>query len=246
MILKNEERTKLDPFYLTPNDHKGTFITVEGIDGSGKTTVVEGLSEHYEKKGHSVTVIREPGGTPVGEEIRRIFKNPDYELSETQRLLIIQFSRLQLLPVIEKALNAGHIVIADRFFHSTFAMQYWAGDCDKDLFDHLTRDVAERVKPDISIYLNLSLETRNGRPLVKHSEPDSYDQRDDTYFEKVQEGFLVLETLYEEQFQSVVIHKNMPPEDVLKQVCSITDPVVKDRLPKESQGFFKKLVNKFQ
>src|SRR2546430_14966389 len=108
---------------------KGLFITFEGTEGSGKSTQISLLAEHLRSLGHSVRTIREPGGTPIGEEIRHTLKHSAQNQAMTweAELLLMNASRAQLVrEVIRPALVAGEVVVCDRFYDSTTAYQgHW-------------------------------------------------------------------------------------------------------------------------
>src|SRR5580704_16142382 len=105
---------------------KGLFITFEGTEGSGKTTQIAALAERLRALGHTVRVLREPGGTPIGEEIRHTLKHSEANQNMTPEteLLLMNASRAQLVrEIIQPALAAGEIVLCDRFYDSTIAYQ---------------------------------------------------------------------------------------------------------------------------
>src|SRR5512138_2589427 len=105
---------------------KGRFITFEGTEGSGKTTQISLLAQRLRRMGHTVRTLREPGGTPIGEEIRHTLKHShaNQAMTPETELLLMNASRAQLVrEVIRPALNAGGIVLCDRFYDSTTAYQ---------------------------------------------------------------------------------------------------------------------------
>src|SRR5438034_7566016 len=114
---------------------KGIFITFEGTEGSGKTTQISLLAEHLRSTGHAVRTIREPGGTPIGEEIRHTLKHSadNQAMTWEAELLLMNASRAQLVrEVIRPALLAGELVLSDRFYDSTTAYQAYGRQLDLD------------------------------------------------------------------------------------------------------------------
>ena len=192
-----EDNTNLTKEYHLDHPYPGTFIVLEGIDGSGKTTLCKKITEDLENEGHTVITVREPGGTRLGEHIREAYKDSSFEISEDVRLLLLYASRLALMEeTILPALKAGHVVIADRYFYSTFAMQYWAGKCDEKLFFSLNEKVVTEANPDYVFFLDISLETRRERLKERVEEKDAFDLRSDDYHQKVLEGYRALHSMY--------------------------------------------------
>ena len=123
---------------------KGLFITFEGTEGSGKTTQISLLAERLRSMGHSVRTLREPGGTPIGEEIRHTLKHSpaNHAMTAEAELLLMNASRAQLVrEVIRPALAAGEIVLCDRFYDSTTAYQGYGRQLDLQMVKHII-DVA--------------------------------------------------------------------------------------------------------
>lgn len=143
---------------------RGIFITLEGIDGAGKTTQYRLLIRHLKRLGHAVCATREPGGTPVGERIRRILvrKGPvrdhrdERDLSPRAELLLMYAARAQLLEeVIRPALARGQIVISDRFNDASRAYQGYGRGLGVETVHSLDRIICGRTRPDLTIILDL-------------------------------------------------------------------------------------------
>src|ERR1700689_1404526 len=118
----------------------GVFITLEGVEGSGKTTQAAILGEALRKGGHSVTVTHEPGGTRAGEAIRAIFLDPAVSLHAAAELLLVLADRAQhVREKLKPALAAGEIVLSDRYSDSTTAYQGYGRGLDLKLLDDLNR-----------------------------------------------------------------------------------------------------------
>lgn len=187
----------------------GLFITFEGTECSGKSTQIKILSERLVSAGFNVVCVREPGGTPIGEEIRHILKHSinGSEMTPETELLLMNASRAQIVrQVIRPALAAGKIVLSDRFYDSTTAYQGFGRGLNlEDVFRIIDFAVGE-TKPDLTILLDLplqeSLRRRQQRDIQSHSSalekcgenqkhtlPDRFEDSDIEFFKRVHEGF---------------------------------------------------------
>lgn len=139
---------------------RGWFITFEGIDGSGKSTQVELLSEYLDRNSIDHIVVREPGGTDVGERIRDILLSKDMDMSARAEFLLYSASRANLTEkIIIPALNEGKIVISDRFFDSSTAYQGFGRGIDIDSIKMINRFATFGLKPDVTFIIDISVET---------------------------------------------------------------------------------------
>ena len=192
---------------------RGLFITIEGIDGSGKTTHVERLSAVLEERGCTVIQLREPGGTDIGESIRGILlsrKNGGMT-SETE-LLLFEAVRAQLVrDVIEPALAAGKIVLSDRFMDSTVAYQGYGRGMDLDLINRLNAFAVGSCRPDLTILLDVEPLEAAGR-VHKRSVSDRMDDAGLTFMERTRAGYLAIA---EKEPQRVRVLSALPPKDEL-------------------------------
>lgn len=139
------------------NGERGIFLTFEGIDGSGKTTQAHRLAHALEAAGMEVILLREPGGTPIGERIRAILLDPrSDEMADECELLLMNASRAQLVrQVIQPSLERGAIVVSDRFFDSTFAYQYGGRGVDRDVTLSCNLLGSCGLVPDLTFLLDL-------------------------------------------------------------------------------------------
>jgi dTMP kinase len=139
---------------------KGLFITFEGTEGSGKSTQVPLLVERLREWGHAVRIFREPGGTPIGEEIRHTLKHSHANAAMTAEteLLLMNASRAQLVrEVIRPALSRGEIIICDRFYDSTTAYQGYGRQLDLATVRHVIDLAVGHTRPDLTLLLRLPL-----------------------------------------------------------------------------------------
>jgi len=177
---------------------KGLFITLEGPDGCGKSTQAVLLSEHLKKGGHQVVLTREPGGTPLAEEIRRVILTPDKEvLDPLAETLLYTAARVQhVTTVIRPALEAGKIVLCERFIDSTLAYQGYGLGRDLELIRKLNQMAVGSLQPDLTVLFDLEVllcsERVLQRNLGKQSLSDRIEARGSGFQEKVRQGFLEL------------------------------------------------------
>ena len=172
--------------------NRGLFITFEGIDGCGKTTQIELLREFLDSKGIANTVIREPGGTEVGEKIRQLLldkKNSD--MTSLTELLLFEAARAQIVEEkIKPALDDGICVICDRFYDSSLAYQGVARGMGTDIVKMLNNVAVAGVDPDITFFLDISVEESIARRKSRGDESDRIESAGDSFIEKVRQGYL--------------------------------------------------------
>jgi dTMP kinase len=175
---------------------KGLFISFEGTEGSGKSTQVSLLAEHLRFQGYTVRTIREPGGTPIGEEIRHTLKHSaDNEaMTAETELLLMNASRAQLVrEVIRPALEAGEIVICDRFYHSTIAYQGYGRQLDLNMVNAIIDVAVGDTRPDIALLFVVQHEITSDRLLKRQSTlpfmRDRIEEADRSFFERVARGY---------------------------------------------------------
>ena len=138
---------------------KGTFITVEGPDGAGKTTQLQLLNDVLKEKGYNVMMTREPGGTRVGNEIRSLILNPDFEeMKEMTEILLYAASRAQHVEeLIRPALEAGTIILCDRFVDASLAYQGYGLGHPIDLVRHINDSATGGLAPDRTYLFDLTV-----------------------------------------------------------------------------------------
>ncbi len=166
------------------------FITFEGLDGSGKTTHLRRVFEWFEVEGIDARMTHEPGGTPVGEEIRRVFKDRRAVIDGvTELLLVFASRRLHLKEVIEPALAAGNHVLCDRFTDSSYAYQGSGRGLPFETIDRIDEIATGRRRPDVTLLFDLEPETARGRGSDRGG-ADRLDAEVLAFYERVRRGFL--------------------------------------------------------
>jgi dTMP kinase len=145
---------------------KGFFITFEGTEGSGKSTHIQLLAERLRADGRIVRVLREPGGTPIGEEVRHTLKHSEQNQAMTAEaeLLLMNASRAQLVrEVIRPALASGDLVLCDRFYDSTIAYQGYGRQLDSDVVRTIIAFAVGPTRPSLTILLTVPIEVSEAR-----------------------------------------------------------------------------------
>jgi dTMP kinase len=169
----------------------GRFIVVEGLEGAGKTTAIQTIRQFIESIPRPVIVTREPGGTQIGEELRRLIKKTmqNEVLEARSELLLMYAARVQLVEqVIKPALNRGDWVIADRFELSTYAYQGGGRGISTAIIDNLSTICLGTFKPDLIVFLDISPEQGLQR-VKKRGEFDRIEQETPIFFNNVYEGY---------------------------------------------------------
>lgn len=169
---------------------KGLFISFEGGEGAGKTTQIQRLRERLTGMGRKVVTTREPGGTAGAEAIRKLLVEGEaYQWdSQTEAMLHFAARREHVLKVVAPALADGAIVISDRFFDSTYAYQGHGQGLDKAVIDAIRTQAIGDLKPDLTILLELPVETGLNRATVQQR----YERMGPAFHEKLRQGFLAM------------------------------------------------------
>ncbi|TCK09047.1 dTMP kinase [Marinobacterium mangrovicola] len=169
----------------------GYFITLEGIEGVGKTTNLNYVREKLEQRGIEVVVTREPGGTPLGEQIRELLLTPrDESIANMAELLMVFAARAQHLEsVIVPALERGAWVLCDRFTDATFAYQGGGRQLDAEPVALLEKLVQGRCRPNLTLLLDLPVETGLARARAR-GKPDRIESEKHAFFERVRAAYL--------------------------------------------------------
>ena len=171
----------------------GVFITFEGIEGSGKSTIVQQVAGRLRTQGRDVVVTREPGGTAIGEEVRHILLSPANEsMAPLTELLLYAASRAQhVAEVIQPALAAGRWVLCDRYADATEAYQGAARRLPPATIKQLRAIATQGVEPQLTILLDLPVETGFAR-LTQRGATDRLERETAAFHERVRSGYLQL------------------------------------------------------
>jgi len=210
---------------------KAPFITFEGTEGCGKSTQIELLRGQISQLGYRVRVFREPGGTPVGEEIRITLKHSKNNVAMTPEaeLLLMNASRAQLVrEVIRPALAAGEIVLCDRFYDSTTAYQGYGRGLDlvfvKNVIDFAVGD----TRPDLTLFLHVppevSAERLRSRQVILPFARDRLEEADRHFFDRVAKGFQAIAAAEPDRVRAV--DGTGPVELVFSRIWELVQPTL--------------------
>ena len=182
---------------------RGAFITVEGVEGVGKSTSLAAIETRLRESGHSVLVTREPGGTTLGERVRElILDEHDGGLSgQIEALLIFAARARHLQRVIVPALAEGRWVVCDRFTDATYAYQGGGRGVDRHALDVMAQMVQEGLEPDLTLLLDAPVDVGLGR--ISEREHDRFEKEDFGFFERVRRSYLEIAALAPQRVRTV-------------------------------------------
>ena len=209
---------------------KGKFITFEGGEGCGKSTQVKRLREALENSGVEVLLTREPGGTVLSEEIRRLIKDQDDDPPcDRSELLLFLAARAQLVRnVIVPALESGKWVISDRFSDSTKAYQGYGRGLPLDVISTVNEFACDGLRPDLTILLDVTPETAHarmrGRENATGTSADRIERAGDAFHARLRTGFAELAAAEPERIK--VVDANGGVEEVWDRVWNLTKPLI--------------------
>ena len=197
----------------------GMFITVEGIDGAGKSTHVPWLAELLASAGRTLRVTREPGGTPLGERLRELLLQPGQQVDPLAETLLMFAARQEhLARVIRPALAAREWVLCDRFTDATFAYQGWGREVDLRKLETLEQLVHADVQPDLTVLFDTPLDVAMER-LAQGKALDRFEREQRAFFERVRAGYLARADRDPDRF--AVVDGNRPIDSVRETLVSV-------------------------
>ena len=205
---------------------RGLFITFEGTDGAGKTTQIQRLSADLRQAGYDVCLTREPGGTPISEQIRDMLLNPNHsEMAATTELLLYAASRAQhVSEVIKPALGAGKVVISSRFADATVVYQGYGRGLDLDRIHHLNRIATDGITPDVTFVLDLPVEIGLQRVQNSRGRLDRLEREKIEFHHRLREGY---QTIARQEPQRLkIIDAQASSEQVYAQIQAAIQPVL--------------------
>jgi dTMP kinase len=206
------------------------FITFEGGDGSGKTTQLRVVEGHLRELNRSCLLTREPGGTPLGQMLRKVLlETADEEIAESGELFLYLADRAQhVKQVVAPALGAGKIVLCDRFSDSTLAYQGYGRGMDLDWLRRLNDTATQGLRPDLSFLFDCPADVGLARAARRGAQAETGRPREDRFererldfHEKVRQGFLELARAEPKRFR--VIDASLPAAQVAEQIRGIIE-----------------------
>ncbi|MDQ0273124.1 dTMP kinase [Cytobacillus purgationiresistens] len=206
---------------------KGIFITAEGPEGAGKTTIMNMLAESLESEGYNIKLTREPGGIEIAEQIRSVIldKSNTKMDSKTEALLYAAARRQHLVEKVIPALEDGYIVLCDRFVDSSLAYQGYARGLGVDEVLSINEFAIEKLMPALTLYFDIEPEKGLERINIhKGREVNRLDLEDLAFHEKVREGYLQLQKRYPQRIKNVNAAKSV--NEVFKQAQELLKPLI--------------------
>lgn len=199
---------------------KGKFITVEGIEGVGKTTNIDFIHQQLQAAGRDVVLTREPGGTPLAEAIRGLLLDPAYTgMDSTCELQLMFAARAEhLARVVWPALEQGQWVLCDRFTDATYAYQGGGRGIDSGVIARLEELVQGDFRPDLTLLLDVPVEIGLAR-ASKRGALDRFEQEKVAFFERVRNAYLEMAQRSPDRYR--VIDASLPLNDVQNQIAAI-------------------------
>ena len=210
------------------------FLSLEGLDGAGKSTHLKGIVRVLESRDIAVCVTREPGGTPLGEALRSLLLDARQSLHpETEALLMFAARREHLDKIILPALEQGRWVLCDRFSDATFAYQAGGSGVTWEKIEALESWVQRGVQPDLTLFLDVVPETGRARAGAVRA-PDRFEQERATFHARTREAYL--RRARESGGRIRVIDANRPLEQVEREVESIVESLIADKVAPHATG----------
>lgn len=196
---------------------RGCFLVLDGPEGAGKTTQVQRLVQRLRDAGRKATSVRDPGSTPVSERIREVLLDRRLpEMGARTEVFLYMASRAEMVVrIVRPALDVGLIVVCDRFVSSTVAYQGYAGGIDPELIWDLGRTACGGIEPNLTVILDLPVEEGLARAR-RLAEPDRIEAKDQTFHEKVRQGFLSMAEARPQVF--AVVDASQPPDAVAEAI----------------------------
>jgi len=209
---------------------RGYFVTLEGIEGSGKSTQAHLLVERLREHGAAVVALREPGGTPIGEGIRGILLDRDHEMMTPEaEALLYAAARAQLVQEqLAPALAKGEVVVCDRFVDSSVAYQCFGRGLAREFVHEINHWATRATTPDLTVLLDVTVEV--GLARATRTACDRIEAEGLEFHERVRQGYLAVAR--DEPDRVVVIDASGPPDAVADRVHS----VVLERLRQQRAG----------
>lgn len=198
--------------------HPGKFITLEGIDGAGKSTHIPDIANALRVRGKEVLITREPGGTALGEKLRELLLHEPMH-AETETLLMFAARREHLEQVIRPALQRGVYVISDRFTDASFAYQCGGRGVAADKVEQLERWVQGDFQPDLTLLFDVPVAVSTQR-LVAARDPDRFEREREEFFDCVRRAYLERAARFPQRFR--VLDASRP----LAEVKMLLDKII--------------------
>lgn len=180
---------------------RGKFITLEGVDGAGKSTHIPTIADYLRQSGKEVMLTREPGGTVLGERLRELLLHEPM-CPETETLLMFAARKEHLAQVILPALERGVYVLSDRFTDATFAYQSGGRGIAQEKIEQLEEWVQAGLQPDLTLLFDVPVEISNQR-LASTRDPDRFERENPMFFDRIRQAYLLRAAQYPQRFRVI-------------------------------------------
>ena len=213
---------------------KGLFITFEGTEGSGKSTQISILAERLRELDRTVLLLREPGGTPIGEEIRTTLKHSKAGATMTfeAELLLMNASRAQLVrQVIRPALTRGEIILCDRFYDSTTVYQGYGRQLDSGQIQTIIEVAVGTTRPDLTLLLQIPHDLSERRRLARqptlplHLQRDRFEEAGQSFFQRVERGYAAIAAAEPDRIK--IVDATGPIDQIAAAIWERVQPLLK-------------------
>ncbi len=204
------------------DDRRGYFISLEGVDGAGKSTHVPWVTDALRRHGLSVVSTREPGGTPIGEKLRQLLLSEPMHL-ETETLLMFAARSEHIRTVIEPALARGEWVVCDRFTDATYAYQGGGRQLGAQRIADLERWTHGHLQPDCTLLFDVPLDVARAR-LMRHRDLDRFEQEGTDFFQRTREAYHDRARSHPERVR--VVDSTRTVEQVHNDLSAVVDALV--------------------
>ncbi len=204
---------------LVANLHGGKFITIEGIDGCGKSTLAKNLTDALVKKGASVVLTKEPGGSELGIALRKILQEQKDPVCEKAEYLLFAADRAQhFKQIIQPALMNNKIVISDRWCDSSVAYQGYGRGLDVEIIKNINTWATQELIPDLIFYIRIDAQTAFDRIKKRNLELTAFEKEKVEFWTRVEHGY---EELFMNNKNVIVLDGKMTQEELLHQAIKI-------------------------
>ena len=214
---------------------KGLFITFEGTEGSGKSTQISLLAERLRSLGHHARTLREPGGTPIGEEIRHTLKHSknNEAMTPEAELLLMNASRAQLVrEVIRPALAAGEIVLSDRFYDSTIAYQGHGRQLDLKMVQAVIEAAVGETRPNLTLFLHIPQKISEQRRAARQPslpleiQRDRIEEAGQIFFERVAKGYEAIAIAEPDRVR--IVDADGTVQEISARIWKLVEPLLRN------------------
>jgi dTMP kinase len=197
--------------------NKGLFIAVEGIDGSGKSTLAKNLYNYLQTNGYETILTKEPGGTPLGLQLRAILQNKNVAVNTMAEFLLFASDRAQhFTDLIIPSLNAKKIIISDRCSDSSIAYQGYGRGLDTVMLENINNWAMQNIKPDLTLYVKVNVDIAMQRINKRNEELTDFEKKE--FLVRVDNGF---DRMYQNRTDVIELDGNKIQEEIFQDAIKI-------------------------